>query len=55
MGPRHDRDVNAASNVLAVGQTISACGATVRPKASNARGGCDEAGRNSSDAVKTKN
>lgn len=27
----HDRDVNAAGNILAVGHTVSVCGATVRP------------------------
>lgn len=30
-GARHDRDVNAAKNILAVGQTVTACGAGVRP------------------------
>ena len=53
-GTSHDRDQNAAINILAVGQTVLACGATVRPKASNARGKCDEAGSNGSNAVKTK-
>jgi len=28
----HDRDVNAAKNILAVGTTVSACGDSVRPK-----------------------
>ncbi|HEU4784604.1 MAG TPA: zinc ribbon domain-containing protein, partial [Ktedonobacterales bacterium] len=27
----HDRDVNAAQNILAVGLTVSACGEAVRP------------------------
>lgn len=31
-GARHDRDVNAAKNVLAAGLAVSACGADVRPK-----------------------
>ncbi|MFS8783461.1 RNA-guided endonuclease InsQ/TnpB family protein [Synechococcus sp. R5-13] len=31
---RHDRDINAARNLLAVGHTVSACGADVRPKPS---------------------
>ena len=30
----HDRDVNAASNILAVGLAVSVCGATVRPEQS---------------------
>lgn len=33
-GSRHDRDVNAAINVLAAGQAVSICGATVRPEQS---------------------
>jgi putative transposase len=28
---RHDRDINAAKNILAVGLTVHACGETVRP------------------------
>jgi putative transposase len=28
----HDRDINAAKNILAVGTTVSACGDSVRPK-----------------------
>ena len=31
-GTLHDRDVNAAKNLLAVGQTVIACGAGVRPQ-----------------------
>ena len=31
-GSSHDRDINAAKNVLAVGTTVSACGDSVRPK-----------------------
>lgn len=53
-GKEHDRDVNAAVNILAVGQTVLACGATVRPKVSNTGGRCGEAGSNRSDSVKTK-
>ncbi len=30
-GVRHDRDVNAAKNILAVGRTVNACGEAVRP------------------------
>jgi putative transposase len=31
---RHDRDVNAAKNILAAGLAVSVCGATVRPEQS---------------------
>ncbi|WP_433228063.1 RNA-guided endonuclease InsQ/TnpB family protein [Actinomadura formosensis] len=31
-GARHDRDVNAAKNILAAGLAVAACGADVRPK-----------------------
>jgi putative transposase len=30
-GARHDRDINAAKNILAVGLTVNACGEAVRP------------------------
>ncbi|MFE2068522.1 RNA-guided endonuclease InsQ/TnpB family protein [Streptomyces sp. NPDC059467] len=33
-GTTHDRDVNAAKNLLAVGLTVTACGAGVRPQRS---------------------
>ena len=29
-GTRHDRDLNAATNILAAGQAVTACGAGVR-------------------------
>ncbi|WP_345435131.1 zinc ribbon domain-containing protein [Actinoallomurus vinaceus] len=32
-GITHDRDVNAAKNILAAGLAVSACGAGVRPRA----------------------
>ncbi|MCN9243297.1 transposase [Streptomyces sp. RY43-2] len=37
-GTTHDRDVNAAKNLLAVGLTVSACGAGVRPQRSTPGG-----------------
>lgn len=36
-GSYHDRDGNAARNILAVGHTASVCGATVRPEGSKSR------------------
>ncbi|MBT9140957.1 MAG: hypothetical protein DDT30_01543 [Dehalococcoidia bacterium] len=30
-GERHDRDTNAAKNILAAGQAVLACGESVRP------------------------
>jgi putative transposase len=37
-GTTHDRDVNAARNILAVGLTVSVCGAGVRPQRSTPGG-----------------
>lgn len=36
---RHDRDVNAAKNILAAGLAVSACGAGVRPQRDSSRTG----------------
>jgi putative transposase len=38
-GARHDRDVNAARNILAAGLAVSACGAGVRPQRESSRAG----------------
>src|SRR2546421_3419249 len=38
-GVSHDRDINAAKNILAVGLTASACGEMVRPGRAKARTG----------------
>jgi len=40
-GVAHDRDINAAKNILAVGLTVSACGELVRPATASARVGAD--------------
>lgn len=38
-GARHDRDINAARNILAAGLAVSACGAGVRPQREPSRTG----------------
>jgi putative transposase len=38
-GAAHDRDVNAARNILAAGLAVSACGAGVRPQRESSRTG----------------
>ncbi|MFI6656791.1 RNA-guided endonuclease InsQ/TnpB family protein [Streptomyces sp. NPDC050523] len=44
-GTRHDRDHNAAQNILAAGQAVSACGGRVSPqRSSSGRAAGDEAG-----------
>jgi putative transposase len=37
-GAIHDRDVNAAKNLLAAGRAVAACGAGVRPQRSSPAG-----------------
>jgi putative transposase len=36
-GSRHDRDINAATNILAAGLAVLVCGATVRPEESKSQ------------------
>ncbi|GAA2455051.1 hypothetical protein GCM10010191_87590 [Actinomadura vinacea] len=38
-GSSHDRDVNAARNILAAGPAVTACGAGVRPQRDSSRTG----------------
>jgi transposase len=39
----HDRDINAAHNILAAGLAVKICGANVRPDRHKSDGSCDEA------------
>jgi putative transposase len=39
----HDRDINAADNILAAGLAVKVCGANVRPDRHKSDGSCDEA------------
>jgi putative transposase len=47
----HDRDENAAKNILAAGQAVAASGGTVRPKRTPVRRGASRRRRNHSETV----
>jgi putative transposase len=43
-GVHHDRDINAANNILAVGNAVYVCGGNVRPEDARSKGSSVEAG-----------